>query len=139
MGIPKGYVSVKTLMQNITQLFFEAQQIINQKNLELTEKLVASEKKGFSLQDDRLITVIREGHSEIIHLTEMISHHHHKISELSIQFAILETRGWKRRPLFQIVPFEPHPENAKRAVINIRASEKTTCEFSIDDKIVATL
>lgn len=136
-------IDLKRLIQNLVVSYMKTQQIIDKGNLSLIRELSNLNNKGFSVLDNRFISVSKKTIDDTtLPLSDMISFRKNYVQEMLFKFSVIEETksiyGFNKQPLLTLLSFDSQLEHSKTAQIKISGNETVTAEFFIEGKVKAT-
>ncbi len=140
-------IEIKKILNYLAKSLSLAQQVLDRRNLELSHEFLELDALGFSVSNNFKIRFSdkADSHSKtaVIPLLSLISFRRYRISELSVEFAVIaeddssdKIRGQNR---LRLAPLGSQTEHVKPACINFTNSKNIIAEFQIDGQIKETM
>lgn len=141
------FIKMESILYALAKLFSETQQAIDRRSLDLAHEFLEFNNIGFSLKDNCMIRFSDPAGDnadiEALPLLSMISFQKYRISELVVEFAIIEKDHYSDKShdqiRFYIVPSGEQTAQIRVARIKITKKERICAEFQIDGEIKETL
>lgn len=141
------FIKMESILYALAKLLSETQQAIDRKSLDLAHEFLEFDNIGFSLKDNCMIRFLDSASDnadiEALPLLSMISFQRYLISELVVEFAVIEKDHYSDKSHGQIrfyfVPSGEQTAENRVARIRIVKKEHIFAEFQIDGEIKETL
>lgn len=141
------FIKMESILYALAKLFSETQQAIDRKSLDLAQEFLQFDNIGFSLKDNCMIRFLNsasdDSNKKALPLLNMISFQRYRISELIVEFAVIEKDHYSDKSHDQIrfyfVLSGEQIAESRVARIRIVKKEHICAEFQVDEKIKETL
>jgi hypothetical protein len=141
------FLKMESILYTLAKLFSEIQQALDRKSLDLAHEVLEFDNIGFSLKDNCMIRYLDSASDntdiEALPLLSLISFQRYQISELVIEFAIIEKDHYSDKfydqDNFYLVQGREYIEKCRNAKIIIFKEGNVFAEFQIDGETKETL